>query len=195
MGLHWSLAAVLAGFVLGELSRIVLKRVLPKKFHPYAKELISTFQLSVCAFEIGVIGRFYSTWVSLSCSFVLLTLKNAEFIFEGALANPCAIWEDVLYKKQKNALRKGQRCENCLLSYWRSFEPSVYAGALAGEMEWFSREASGKRPSINSRSVAHVRIFHWNYWNLHHNNVRFHVTKPGFEEIQGRDSRESWHPK
>ena len=99
MGLHWSLAAVLAGFVLGELSRIVLKRVLPKKFHPYAKELISTFQLSVCAFEIGVIGRFHSTWLGLSCSFVLLTLKNAEFIFEGALANPCAIWEDVIYKK------------------------------------------------------------------------------------------------
>lgn len=99
MGLSWSLAAVLAGFVLGELLRIVLKRVLSKKFHPYAKELISTFQLSVCAFEISVVGRFYSAWVGLSCSFVLLTLKNSELILEGALANPCAIWEYVVDKK------------------------------------------------------------------------------------------------
>lgn len=99
MALLWSLAPVLAGFVLGELLRIVLKRVLPKKFHPYAKELISTFQLSVYAFEINVVGKFYSAWVGLSCSFVLLTLKNTELILEGALANPCAIWEGVIDKK------------------------------------------------------------------------------------------------
>lgn len=99
MGLHWSLATVLTGFVVGELLLIVLKRVLPKKFHPYAKELISTFELSVCAFEINVVGRFYSAWLGLSCSFVLLTLKNTELILEGALANPCAIWESVIDKK------------------------------------------------------------------------------------------------
>ena len=99
MGLHWSLAAILAGYIIGELLRMILKRTLPKEYYIYAKEMISTFQLSVCVFEIAVVGRFYSVWVGLSCSFVLLALKNAEFIFEGALANPCGILEDVVYKQ------------------------------------------------------------------------------------------------
>lgn len=99
MGFHWSLAAIAAGYVTGELLRMVFRRLLPKGHYTYANELISTFQLSVCVFEISVIGRFYSVWIALSCSFVLLALKNAEYIFEGALANPCGILEDVVYKK------------------------------------------------------------------------------------------------
>ena len=99
MGFHWSLAAIAAGYLTGELLRMVFRRLLPKEHYTYAKELISTFQLSVCVFEISVIGRFYSVWIALSCSFVLLTLKNAEYIFEGAQANPCGILEDVVDKK------------------------------------------------------------------------------------------------
>ena len=99
MGLHWSLAVILVGYIVGELLRIILKRTLPKEQYTYAKEIISTFQLSFCVFEISVVGRFYSVWVGLGCSFVLLALKNAELIFEGALANPCAILEDVVYKE------------------------------------------------------------------------------------------------
>ena len=99
MGFHWSLAAIAAGYVTGELLRMVFRGLLPKEHYTYANELISTFQLSVCVFEISVIGRFYSVWIVLSCSFVLLSLKNAEYIFEGALANPCGILEDVVYKK------------------------------------------------------------------------------------------------
>lgn len=99
MAFHWSLGAILAGYLVGELMRMVLRRLLPKDYYTYANELISTFQLSVCVFEISVIGRFYNVWIALSCSFVLLALKNAEYIFEGAQANPCAILEDILYKK------------------------------------------------------------------------------------------------
>ena len=99
MGFHWSLAAIAAGYVTGELLRMVFGRLLPKEHYTYTNELISTFQLSVCVFEISVIGRFYSVRIALSCSFVLLALKNAEYIFEGALANPCGILEDVVYKK------------------------------------------------------------------------------------------------
>ena len=99
MGFHWSLAAIAAGYLTGELLRTVFRRLLPKEHYTYANELISTFQLSVCVFEISVIGKFYSVWIALSCSFVLLALKNAEYIFEGALANPCGILEDVVYEK------------------------------------------------------------------------------------------------
>ena len=99
MGFVWSLAAISAGYFLGEIVRLVLRRVLPKLYYPYANELISTFQLSVCVFEISVIGRFYNPWIALCCSFVLLSLKNAEYVFEGALANPCGLLEDLVYKK------------------------------------------------------------------------------------------------
>lgn len=99
MGFHWSVAAISAGFLIGEFLRVVLRRVLPKTYFAYANELISTFQLSVCVFEISVIGRFYSVWIALFCSFCLLTLKNAEYIFEGAFANPCGLLEDLVYKK------------------------------------------------------------------------------------------------
>ena len=99
MGFHWSLGAILAGYLVGELLRMVLRRLLPKDYYLYANELISTFQLSVCVFEISVIGRFYNVWIALSCSFILLALKNAEYIFEGAFANPCGILEDIVYEK------------------------------------------------------------------------------------------------
>lgn len=99
MGFLWSLAAISAGYVVGELLRFVLRRLLPKLYYPYANEIISTFQLSVCVFEISVIGRFYNVWIALGCSFLLLTLKNAEYIFEGALANPCGLLEGLVYKK------------------------------------------------------------------------------------------------
>ena len=99
MGFHWSLAAIAAGYLVGEFLRVILLRVLPKAYYMYANELISTFQLSVCVFEISVIGRFYNVWIALCCSFCLLTLKNAEYIFEGAFANPCGLMEDFVYKK------------------------------------------------------------------------------------------------
>ena len=98
MGFHWSVAAISAGFLVGEFLRVVLRRVLSKTHYTYANELISTFQLSVCVFEISVIGRFYSVWIALFCSFWLLALKNVEYIFEGAFANPCGLLEDLVYK-------------------------------------------------------------------------------------------------
>lgn len=97
MGFLWSLAAIFAGYFIGEIVRLALRRVLPKVYYPYANELISTFQLSVCVFEISVIGRFYNPWIALWCSFVLLTVKNFGFVFEGALANPCGLLEDLVY--------------------------------------------------------------------------------------------------
>lgn len=99
MGFHWSLAAIAAGYLVGEFLRVLLRRILPKTCYIYANELISTFQLSVCVFEISVIGRFYNVWIALCCSFCLLSLKNAEYIFEGAFANPCGLLEDFVYKK------------------------------------------------------------------------------------------------
>lgn len=99
MVFHWSIGAISAGFLVGELFRIALRRLLPSGYYAYANELISTFQLSVCVFEISVIGKFYSSWIALSCTFVLLALKHAEFIFEGAFANPCGMLEDIVYKK------------------------------------------------------------------------------------------------
>jgi len=121
MGFHWSLTAIVAGYLVGELLRTILRRVLAKEYYPYANELISTFQLSVCVFEISVIGRFYSVWVSLTCSFVLLTLKNAEYIFEGAFANPCGILEDIVSKKaywvKDNVAKVGFQVIGGLLSF------------------------------------------------------------------------------
>ena len=99
MGFHWSVAAISVGFLVGEFLRVVLRRLLPKTYFTYANELISTFQLSVCVFEISVIGRFYSVWIALFFSFCLLSLKNAEYIFEGAFANPCGLLEELVYKK------------------------------------------------------------------------------------------------
>jgi len=99
MGFHWSLAAIAAGYLVGEFLRVILRRVLPKTYYTYANELISTFQLSVCVFEISVIGRFYNVWIALGCSFCLLSLKKSEYIFEGAFANPCGLLEDFVYKK------------------------------------------------------------------------------------------------
>lgn len=99
MGFHWSLAAIAAGYLVGEFLRVLLRRILPKTCYIYANELISTFQLSVCVFEISVIGRFYNVWIALCGSFCLLSLKNAEYIFEGAFANPCGLLEDFVYKK------------------------------------------------------------------------------------------------
>ncbi|XP_022787457.1 uncharacterized protein LOC111327513 [Stylophora pistillata] len=99
MGFLWSLVAISAGYFLGEIVRLALRRILPRVYYPYANELISTFQLSVCVFEISVIGRFYNSWIALLCSFVLLTVKNVGFIFEGAFANPCGLLEDLVYEK------------------------------------------------------------------------------------------------
>lgn len=99
MGFHWSLAAIAAGYLVGEFLRVLLRRILPKTCYIYANELISTFQLSVCVFEISVIGRFYNVWIALCGSFCLLSLKNAEYIFEGAFANPCGLLEDFVCKK------------------------------------------------------------------------------------------------
>lgn len=121
MGFHWSISAILAGFLVGELLRMILRRILPKDYYAYCNELISTFQLSVCVFEISVIGKFYNKWIALSCSFVLLALKNAEYIFEGAFANPCGMLEDIVYKKaywvRDNVAKIGFQLIGGLLSF------------------------------------------------------------------------------
>ena len=99
MGFLWSLASISTTLLLGELLRFIFRKSFPKLYQTYPSELISAFQLSACVFEISVIGKFYSGWIALSCSFCLLTLKNAEYLFPGTLANPCGLLESIVEKK------------------------------------------------------------------------------------------------
>ena len=101
MGLLWSLTAIAFVFVLGEIIRIVLRKILTARQLHYARELISSFELSAVLFEIVVLGKFYNFWVGVCCSFLLLTLKNMMFILDGALANPCGLLEDIYHKPKK----------------------------------------------------------------------------------------------
>lgn len=104
MALIWSLAAIAVVFVLGDTLRLFLRKVLPRGLYECATDFISSFQLSACVFEISVIGNFYNGWVAVSCSFILLTLKNMEYIFDGAAANPCGLLERVVKQKTSAAL-------------------------------------------------------------------------------------------
>ena len=101
MSFLWSLTAIALVFVLGEIFRIILRRILPTKQLHFARELISSFELSSVIFEIIVLGKFYNFWVGILCSFLLLTFKNMLFILDGALANPCGLFEDIYFKPKK----------------------------------------------------------------------------------------------
>lgn len=104
MGLLWSLTAIAFVFVVGEIIRIILRRTLTTKQLDYARELISSFELSAIVFEIVVLGKFYSLWVGILCSFLLLTFKNMVFILDGAFSNPCGLFEDIYYKPKQVTL-------------------------------------------------------------------------------------------
>ena len=104
MALVWSLLAIAIVFLLGDTIRHLLRRIIPRKAFECATDFISSFQLSACVFEIGVIGNFYNKWISLLCSFLLLTLKNMEYVFDCAPANPCGLLENVVRKKTTVAL-------------------------------------------------------------------------------------------
>ncbi|EDO35733.1 predicted protein [Nematostella vectensis] len=101
MDILWSVAAIIVVFLLGEIGRMIVKTNMLPRHYKYASELISSFQFSACIFELVVIGRFYSPYVGIACSFILLFLKNSEYIFDGSAANPCGLLEGVVCKLKK----------------------------------------------------------------------------------------------
>lgn len=98
MALAWSFTAIVGAFLLGETTRTLLKRVIPRRspYHHYVGELISSFEFSAGVFEVAVIGRYYSTLLGFICSFTFLFLKNSEYILDRKAANPCGLLEGIV---------------------------------------------------------------------------------------------------
>lgn len=101
----WSFSTIFGGFFIGELTRFLLKKWLTRKsrHYYYAGELISAFEFSAAVFEIAVIGKYYSTFLGFVCSFLLLCLKNTEYILDGLSANPCALLEGVVRRNARKS--------------------------------------------------------------------------------------------
>lgn len=90
-------ADIVLALSLGHSLRMAMKHLIHQRQYDFIDEMISTFELSACIFELGVIGRVYGVTVALFCAFCLLVAKNYNLIFQGRPANPCGYVEYALH--------------------------------------------------------------------------------------------------